>query len=443
MTYLEALDYAKSRKVVLPAEYYNELSAAQRSRATTIAGMASLDQIKAVIDLVHDALATGKTFKQFQDSVDRLFGKGKLGLPKGRLDNIFRTNIQVAYAQGRYQQQKRNADSRPYLLYSAVNDSRTRPSHAAKNGTILRRDHPWWLKNTPPCGYRCRCTVISLTEAQALKRGVSASPPDAVSDVGWDFHPSEYDEVLAKSEAKKLDALELKTKQASAQIGNFGGAKNASKEALKILQSIEDAAKGHDLLVDALMENATKRGLTLSPKSAQLIVGYTLDGYDVISKIKVKKGFDEADNIAMGLINSLVEDLAVKFPNLKQTIYRGLSLIGEGLFDFERCFKEGLVVEWKTIASASTNPFTAAQFSECHVNRVPIRITISNAKNKGFDIVDAGLQDVEKEVIIDTSVKLLIEKFITTDTGVRLVTAKIVDATTPTNAIFALNHEPS
>jgi hypothetical protein len=74
-------------------------------------------------------------------------------------------------------------------MYDAINDSRTRPNHTAMDNTILHRDDPWWRTHYPPCGYRCRCTVISLTEKQAQKRGVSAAAPQVDPDEGWDFNP--------------------------------------------------------------------------------------------------------------------------------------------------------------------------------------------------------------------------------------------------------------
>jgi SPP1 gp7 family putative phage head morphogenesis protein len=200
MAMAEAVEYAKARGVVLPDIYYGYLVGVQKSQATTVAGLASLEQIKFVIDLVTKALKEGGTFKEFQDDVR----ENRLGidLPPYRLDNIFRTNIQVAYSRGRWEQQKRAASTRPYLLYSSINDSRTRPAHAAMNGTILHRDDPWWANHYPPCGYRCRCSVISLSDTQAQKRGVSPFGPDVDPDEGWDFNPGEtykapLDKVLA------------------------------------------------------------------------------------------------------------------------------------------------------------------------------------------------------------------------------------------------------
>ena len=188
-TFQEAVDYAASRDVVLPDVYYGKLAGVQRSQSVSIAGLASLEQIKAIIDLVRDVMDAGGTFADFQKQVKA--GDLSVALSKARLDNIFRTNIQAAYSRGRYEQQMRVSFARPYWMYDAINDSRTRPTHKAMDGVILHHTHPWWKSHYTPNGYRCRCTVVSLTEAQARKRGISPLAPEVDPDEGWDYSVGE------------------------------------------------------------------------------------------------------------------------------------------------------------------------------------------------------------------------------------------------------------
>ncbi len=182
--------YAASRKVVLPEDYYSKLIGLQRSQSVSIAGLAALEQIRFVVDKLADVLEKGGTFKSFQDAVRA--GGLDVNLPTHRLENIFRTNIQAAYSRGRWEQQMRARGSRPYLMYDAINDSRTRPAHHAMDNIIRKWDDPFWATNYPTNGYRCRCTVISLTEAQAMKRGGVTDPlpdPDTTKpDPGWDYN---------------------------------------------------------------------------------------------------------------------------------------------------------------------------------------------------------------------------------------------------------------
>ena len=183
---IEAIAWARRRKVELPAEYYGHRIARARALAFSVAGMTRLDQIEHVRESLNRALEEGGTFETWKEEM--LKSPEALALPRHRLDNIFRTNLQSAYMAGRCRAIQAHKDTRPYLLYSAVNDSRTRPSHAAMDGTILPVDDPWWETHTPPNGFRCRCGVISISEAEARRRGISSGPPvNAQPDDGWDY----------------------------------------------------------------------------------------------------------------------------------------------------------------------------------------------------------------------------------------------------------------
>ncbi len=100
---------------------------------------------------------------------------------KRRLRIIFDTNMRSAHAHGHWQFIQQAKVSAPYLMYSAVLDSRTRWQHAAWNGIVLPVDHPWWETHFPPNGWHCRCGVIQLSESDLESRGltVTADPPTA------------------------------------------------------------------------------------------------------------------------------------------------------------------------------------------------------------------------------------------------------------------------
>ena len=234
----EAMAYAAKRKVVLPEDYYGKLIGLQRAQAVSVAGLASLEQIRFVVDKLADVLEKGGTFKSFQDAVRA--GGVDVNLPTHRLENIFRTNIQAAYSRGRWEQQMRARGSRPYLMYDAINDSRTRPAHAAMDNIIRRWDDPFWATHYPTNGYRCRCTVISLTEAQAKKRGGVTDPlpdPDTTKpDPGWDHNPgADYEPPIHQRLDAAVTALEEKTKRASASLAKTRRKIEDSSEAAKTL----------------------------------------------------------------------------------------------------------------------------------------------------------------------------------------------------------------
>lgn len=214
-----AVQAARARRVVLPEVYYGELQGLARSLAHSIAGVSSLDQIEAVRDTLAEHMEAGGTFRDWQELVrsDEI----GLDLPDHRLDNIFRTNVQSSYMRGRCEAIRRSSAVRPYLMYSAVNDSRTRPSHAALDSFVARADDPVWQRIMPPNGYRCRCTVIQLSEAQAQRfmeqdqarierdPGLARIRDTALADgldPGWDYSVcSEPDGGVARSIGRRQD----------------------------------------------------------------------------------------------------------------------------------------------------------------------------------------------------------------------------------------------
>lgn len=181
---------ARARKVVLPTAYYAEHAGRARQMAFSIAGLAQIGQLAAVKRSLDRAIADGQTLADWQRDVRA--GRVRLDLPAARLETIFRTNVQGAYNAGRWDRLQRRTNTHPFWLYDAVNDSRTRPAHAAMDNTVLRHDHPWWATHYPPNGYNCRCRVVGLTESDATRRGISPAAPDAaaaVPDAGWDYNP--------------------------------------------------------------------------------------------------------------------------------------------------------------------------------------------------------------------------------------------------------------
>ncbi|WP_347473238.1 phage minor head protein (plasmid) [Acinetobacter thermotolerans] len=189
VTFLEAMNYAHSRKIMLSEDFYS-LDLNTRQMATTVSFLSSLEQIETVIKAVNKSIADGGTFKDFQ----KLVSEKGIDLPEHYLDNVFRTNIQNAYGHGRWLQQQRNKKRRPYLMYSAIDDSRVRPSHLALDKIVLPFEHPFWLTHYPPLGFRCRCTVVALTEAQALKYGITPDEklPQVAEALDWSSHPLQF-----------------------------------------------------------------------------------------------------------------------------------------------------------------------------------------------------------------------------------------------------------
>lgn len=181
VTFLEALKFAQSRNVVLPSEFYT-LDLKTRQLSTTVSFLSSIEQIKSVINSVNKAIANGSTFQDFKKEV---YENGIRLSPK-YLDLVFRQNVQTAYSFGRWEQQSKNRNARPYLMYSAIDDDRVRPDHIALNRIIRHIDDPFWLMYYPPWAFRCFLPDVHIDGASkgAIKRFYTGKVVDIFTKSG-------------------------------------------------------------------------------------------------------------------------------------------------------------------------------------------------------------------------------------------------------------------
>ena len=174
MTFEEAVDYFKERVPVPPAQFY-KLAAKYKGLAFTVSGYTSAQILGKFYEEILAALEEGNTLSEFQANMNEfLAAEGYEGVTPFQADNIFRTNIQTAYNVGHYEQMT-DPDVlalRPYWQYQAVGDEHTRPSHLAMDGRVYPADDPFWDIWFPPNGFRCRCTVTSLSERQVREREI-------------------------------------------------------------------------------------------------------------------------------------------------------------------------------------------------------------------------------------------------------------------------------
>lgn len=138
-----------------------------RCRAFYVSGLAKHDLVMLVSDGIEEALKNGETLEAFKERIAEAIKTQ--GWHDYRVENIFRTNMQTAYAAGRYKKMQAVKKSRPYWQYMAIMDRRVRPSHAILNGMVYPADHEFWKTNYPPNGFRCRCGVRTLS-ARQVKR---------------------------------------------------------------------------------------------------------------------------------------------------------------------------------------------------------------------------------------------------------------------------------
>mgnify|MGYP003450839488 CR=1 FL=1 len=145
----EAIAAARARGVELPEDYYARIQGEMRRAATTVSGLAGLDQIQAVVDSFEAVLTGEQTLAEWVAWALLQ----NWGLSKGRMETVLRTNVQTAYGTGSWRSFERNKKTQPYLMWSAIDDSRVRPSHLAMDGYIAAVDDPIWRVWHPPAGY--------------------------------------------------------------------------------------------------------------------------------------------------------------------------------------------------------------------------------------------------------------------------------------------------
>jgi len=58
-----------------------------------------------------------------------------------------------------------NIDVAPFLKYQTAGDERVREEHRGLDGTIRRKEDPFWDTWYPPNGWNCRCDVVELVDA--------------------------------------------------------------------------------------------------------------------------------------------------------------------------------------------------------------------------------------------------------------------------------------
>lgn len=200
----EAIAAFRARGFDLPESFsWQDLWQEQHAAAFTVAKSAGFDILKDLYEAMERAISEGQAYAQFAKAVTpTLQRKGwwgiqemsdpqtgeirdvQLGSPR-RLRIIFDTNMRVSYAAGRWAAIERLKRARPFLRYVAVRDSRTRPQHLAWHDTVLPVDHAFWQTHAPPNGWRCRCTLQQLSQADLDRRGLEVKEPPPAPVRPW------------------------------------------------------------------------------------------------------------------------------------------------------------------------------------------------------------------------------------------------------------------
>lgn len=173
---------------------YTDLLDNAHDRAFVVAKMVDVDLATTVQRSIINAMQEGKGYKAWAKDIDKVLAKsgwydGQINVDaqgnakkvvtggQHRLETIYRTNVAAAYEAGRQQVIFNDRDDDPfgYVMYSAIMDNRTRPTHKALHGKVMEKSDPAWSSISPPNGYNCRCTIVELTQGQIDRYGYKVS----------------------------------------------------------------------------------------------------------------------------------------------------------------------------------------------------------------------------------------------------------------------------
>ena len=189
----EAIDFLMA-KAPMPSAAYTDLLHTMHDRAFVIAGVTKAELLSDVQESLAEAMEGGIPFEQWQRGFNkaiegRWLPTDRTGAPNSgwRAKVIYDTNIQAAYAAGRYEQLQRLRRTHPYWRYRHSGTSRVpRPEHLAWDGLVLKADDPWWDTHYPPNGWGCNCLVEPVDEIDIRemgKDGPDKAPPSPMKKV--------------------------------------------------------------------------------------------------------------------------------------------------------------------------------------------------------------------------------------------------------------------
>jgi hypothetical protein len=167
----------------------------EHASSFTVAKIVKLDLLTSIKVSLDDVIRNGGTFEQWQASImPELKKHGWWGVVQNeeltgtpdpvvvderRLRNIYRTNVRMSIAAGRWRKYQREKAIFPYIRYISDHYRKhPRLDHKSWHGIILPVDDPAWQWMFPPNGWGCNCRPEQVSQARMDRMGwkVSEAP---------------------------------------------------------------------------------------------------------------------------------------------------------------------------------------------------------------------------------------------------------------------------
>jgi SPP1 gp7 family putative phage head morphogenesis protein len=295
---------------------------------------------KNIADMVDALTVSGKlrAFDDFKVAASSIYAQYN----EQWLETEYNSAIAGAQMALKWQDMEKNADIFPMLRYEAIQDDRTRTSHAALHGITLPFGHEFWDEYLPPNGWGCRCSVRQVAgEETSLPKNLPGVDPVFRFNAG-------------KAKAV-LNDQDYKTGLSKQQQQNV-------LEAMYRLIAIEQ--KGFSTSLDKannqLRDAAQDMGLT--PEETAAVHFYTTAGFQNLNlRLRVGKRSDQD-----WAIENLIKKAFEKLPKHEGRVWRIVPLQGPKLIETLKVAAQSKEKLW--LESAFTSSSAEQSFVEKFAN---------------------------------------------------------------------------
>lgn len=351
----EAIKFMQARGLLTTTFSWMDLWQEEHAHQFTVSRLARLDLLQAIHDGILSSVKGDVSRRDFmrgikdilveagwwgeKEVIDPATGEALLTkFDANRLKLIYDVNTRQAYSAGTWQRIERNKATSPYIRYITKRDERVRDSHRSWDNVTLPVDHPLWNTHTPPNGWRCRCRIMSMSQAEYdkglapngqpldkqapevewkdwtnKKTGETMRVPVGI-DPGFGYNPGKVGmrgAALDKVKKDKLAGLaDPLRKVAEKDFADNGGMKSAKTniESVKFVTSALETpqAKQKPRVLSAVSGQAVERAASLDIDLSGKQLALDHDG--VIHTIKKHGGLSE---LSRGQAPITPEDVAI------------------------------------------------------------------------------------------------------------------------------------
>lgn len=201
-----------SKQISITRAQFDQLALELQQQAFTVGRKANLDQIERMRGFLERQLTGGVVSKR------AFINKFKSQFAESHLQTVYRTNMHSNFEAGKRDMimKQVNRGAVAFLRWQTARDFRVRDEHKPLQGFTAPPDDPIWSQIWPPAGYNCRCTVTVISNRDAERFNVSASPSSHYA-YGFtpDFTPPSRASraALARSQAQAAESTENRVRR--------------------------------------------------------------------------------------------------------------------------------------------------------------------------------------------------------------------------------------